>query len=78
MKILVAPQEFKGSISALSVAEAAKVGVIRVFPKAEVVLCPVADGCDGTLETLVDGLTGLTLHAYVELQTRSEECKFAG
>ncbi len=54
MKILVAPQEFKGSISALSVAEAAKVGVIRVFPKAEVVLCPVADGGDGTLETLVE------------------------
>ncbi|HCE75927.1 MAG TPA: glycerate kinase [Dehalococcoidia bacterium] len=54
MKILVAPQEFKGSISALSVAEAAKVGIIRVFPKAEVVLCPVADGGDGTLETLVE------------------------
>ena len=54
MKILVAPQEFKGSISALSVAEAAKTGVIRVFPDAEVVLCPVADGGDGTLETLVE------------------------
>ena len=54
MKILVAPQEFKGSISALSVAEAAKVGVLRVFPKSEVVLCPVADGGDGTLETLVE------------------------
>ena len=54
MKILVAPQEFKGSISALSVAEAAKTGVIRVFPEAEVVLCPVADGGDGTLETLVE------------------------
>ena len=54
MKILVAPQEFKGSISALSVAEAAKTGVMRVFPEAEVVLCPVADGGDGTLETLVE------------------------
>ena len=54
MKILVAPQEFKGSISALSVAEAAETGVMRVFPDAEVVLCPVADGGDGTLETLVE------------------------
>ena len=54
MKILVAPQEFKGSISALSVAEAAETGVMRVFPEAEVVLCPVADGGDGTLETLVE------------------------
>ena len=54
MKILVAPQEFKGSISALSAAEAAKTGILRVFPQAEVVLCPVADGGDGTLETLVE------------------------
>jgi len=54
MKILVAPQEFKGSISALSASEAAKNGILRVFPEAEVVLCPVADGGDGTLETLVE------------------------
>ena len=54
MKILVAPQEFKGSISALSASEAAKKGILRVFPEAEVVLCPVADGGDGTLETLVE------------------------
>ena len=54
MKILVAPQEFKGSISALSAAEAGKTGILRVFPQAEVVLCPVADGGDGTLETLVN------------------------
>ena len=54
MKILVAPQEFKGSISALSASEAAKNGILRVFPDAEVVLCPVADGGDGTLETLVE------------------------
>jgi glycerate kinase len=46
MKILVAPQEFKGSISALSASEAAKNGILRVFPEAEVVLCPVADGGD--------------------------------
>ena len=54
MKIVVAPQEFKGSISALDVANAAKKGVLKVFPKAEIVLCPVADGGDGTLETLVE------------------------
>ncbi|PZC42804.1 MAG: glycerate kinase [Chloroflexi bacterium] len=54
MKILVAPQEFKGSISALAAAEATKTGILRVFPQANVVLCPVADGGDGTLETLVE------------------------
>jgi glycerate kinase len=41
MNILVAPQEFKGSISALSAAEAAKIGILRAFPQAEVVLGPI-------------------------------------
>jgi len=54
MKIVIAPQEFKGSISALDVSKAAKKGILKVFPKAEVIMCPVADGGDGTLETLVE------------------------
>ena len=54
MKIVVAPQEFKGSISALNVSKAAKKGILKVFPKADIVICPVADGGDGTLETLVE------------------------
>ena len=51
MKIVIAPQAYKGSISALGVATAAEKGVVKVFPGAEVILCPVADGGDGTLET---------------------------
>lgn len=66
MKILVAPQEFKGSISALSAAEAAKAGILRVFPQATVVLCPVADGGDGTLEALVDVSGGEVRTCYVQ------------
>jgi glycerate kinase len=53
-KILVAPQAFKGSISALDAAKASAEGILRVLPNCNVVLCPVADGGDGTLETLVD------------------------
>ena len=60
MKIVIAPQAYKGSISALGVATAAEKGVVKVFPEAEVILCPVADGGDGTLETLVEGSEGET------------------
>ena len=58
MKIVLAPQTFKGSISALDVAHAMSEGVHRVFPDAETVIVPVADGGDGTLETLVEGSEG--------------------
>ena len=54
MKIVVAPQTFKGSISAVEVAGAMAEGVRRVIQDAELVLVPVADGGDGTLETLVE------------------------
>lgn len=58
MKIVIAPQAFKGSIGALDAAKAAEQGALKAFPKAEVIICPVADGGDGTLETLVEGSLG--------------------
>ncbi len=58
MKVVVAPQSFKGSISALDAARAMEEGVLRVVPDAGTVLVPVADGGDGTLETLVDATGG--------------------
>ena len=58
MKIVVAPQAFKGSISALEAANAISEGVLRVVPDAEVFTVPVADGGDGTLETLIEGSKG--------------------
>ena len=58
MKVVIAPQAFKGSISALDAATAMGDGVRRVVPDARTVLVPVADGGDGTLETLVEGSGG--------------------
>ena len=54
MKIVIAPDSYKGSIYASDAARAMEEGVLRVLPDAEVVLVPVADGGDGTLETLVE------------------------
>ena len=58
MKIVLAPDSYKGSLSARAVAEAMREGVLRAVPDAETVLVPVADGGDGTLETLVDSTGG--------------------
>jgi glycerate 2-kinase len=53
MRIVVAPDSYKGSASALRVAEAMERGVRAVFPDAEVLKIPIADGGEGTVEALV-------------------------
>jgi glycerate kinase len=58
MKIIVAPNTFKGSMSATQAAKAITRGVLEVFPKADVVEIPVADGGEGTVEALVTAHAG--------------------
>ncbi len=58
MKIVVAPQNFKGSLSAPEAARAMAEGVRRVLPDAEVVVVPMADGGDGTVEAMVEATGG--------------------
>ena len=58
MKIVISPQSFKGSVSALAAAQAIERGVRRAAPDAETFLVPVADGGDGTLEVLVNSSGG--------------------
>ena len=60
MKIVIAPQSFKGSISGLEAARAIARGVRAAEPDSETVLVPVADGGDGTLNALVDSTNGHT------------------
>ena len=65
MKIVIAPQGFKGSLTALEVARAIEAGIKRAMPGAETVLVPVADGGDGTLQALVDSSSGRTVTSTV-------------
>ncbi len=58
MKIIIAPQGFKGGISGLEAARAIARGVLAAAPEAKTVLLPVADGGDGTLHALVDATGG--------------------
>jgi glycerate kinase len=53
MKIVVAPQSFKGSLNAWEVAQAIAEGIKRVLPDIETVLVPMADGGEGTVQALV-------------------------
>jgi len=63
MKIVVAPDSFKGSVSALEAANAMEHGLRRVFPNAVIEKIPMADGGEGTVQSLVDATGG-------HLQTR--------
>lgn len=66
MKIVIAPQEFKESLTGIEIAEAMREGVLRVWPDAETELVPVADGGDGTLQSLVDASNGAMLSGEVD------------
>lgn len=61
MKILVAPQAFKGSLDATEVAQAIARGVRQVFPAAEIRILPVADGGEGTVRAMVQASGGHTV-----------------
>ena len=65
MKIVIAPDSFKGSLTALQVAEAIEVGLRRVFPAAAIEKVPMADGGEGTVQSLVDATGGEILTARV-------------
>src|SRR4051812_46727788 len=67
MRIVIPPDKFKGCLAARAVAEALARGVLAAAPFAEVDLCPVADGGEGTVEAMVAATGG-----------RIETCRVTG
>lgn len=72
-RVLIAPDKFKGTLPANDVADAIAAGLRRVLPDVETVMCPIADGGDGTVAaavasgfdyvpTVATGPTGDRLH----------------
>ncbi|MFG1641987.1 glycerate kinase [Amycolatopsis sp. NPDC049252] len=51
-RVVIAPDKFKGSLTAVEAAEAIALGVRDALPDADIVTCPVADGGEGTLDVL--------------------------
>src|SRR5437870_12995742 len=58
MRVVIAPNAFKGSLSALDAAEAIAEGVRVAAADADLVLVPIADGGDGTVDALVAATHG--------------------
>jgi len=66
MKIIIAPDSFKGSLSAFEVAKSIQRGIIKIDETIETVVVPMADGGEGTVQSLIDASGGeiieLTVH----------------
>ena len=58
MKIIIAPDSFKGNLTALEVANLIEKGIRRVYSKAKIVKVSMADGGEGTVRSLVDATRG--------------------
>ena len=58
MKIVIAPDSFKDSLSAQGVADAIALGLAEVWPDAQLIKCPMADGGEGTVESILAACDG--------------------
>lgn len=65
MKIVIAPDSYKESLSAAEVAQAIEKGFREIFPDAQYVSVPVADGGEGTVEAMIAATQGVERTAWV-------------
>lgn len=66
MKIIIATDSFKGSLTAIEAAEAMAEGIHEVDPSIQTTLLPIADGGEGTMRSLVSATAGRMISAVVE------------
>ncbi len=65
MKIIIAPDSFKGSLSAVQAARTIRKGLTRALPRAEYIMLPVSDGGEGLVEILSYGVGGRKIYCAV-------------
>lgn len=78
MKIVIAPDSFKESLTALEVAQAIETGFKCVFPDAEYVKVPMADGGEGSVQSLIDATEGELLNVEVTAPLGNKVTAFLG
>jgi glycerate kinase len=66
MYVLIAPDSFKNSLTAKQAAQSIAAGWRKVFPDALIELCPVADGGEGTVQSLIDATGGRLVRVQVQ------------
>lgn len=65
MKIVVAIDSLKGSLSSMEAGQAIRNGILQVLPDVQIVVKPLADGGEGTTEALTEGMGGELVHVQV-------------
>jgi glycerate kinase len=65
MNILIAPDSFKDCLSAMEVAAALERGILKIIPDAACTLLPLADGGEGTVESVIDATGGKLIELQV-------------
>ncbi|TRX57913.1 glycerate kinase [Thalassomonas sp. M1454] len=78
MKIVIAPDSFKESLTALEVANAIELGFKQVFPSATYVKLPMADGGEGTVQAMVDATKGTIIELEVSAPLHNKVTGFYG
>jgi glycerate kinase len=78
MKILIAPDSFKDCMSAMEVAKALERGIRRIMPDALCTLLPLADGGEGTVESVTDATGGSRIRQKVKDPLMREVDSFYG
>lgn len=66
MKIVIAPDSYKGSLTAKEVAENIRIGIRRVYKGIDIQCIPMADGGEGTVQSLVDATGGKIINVRVK------------
>ncbi len=66
MKIIIAPQSFKGSLTAKEATKIISDCARNIFPESDLIGIPIADGGDGTLETIIDATNGKIMNSQVK------------
>lgn len=78
MRIVIAPDSFKGSLTAAEVAVSIEKGIKKVFKNAEIIKIPMADGGEGTVQSLVDFTNGKIVNLKVKGPLLEETEAFYG
>ncbi|MDD0824240.1 glycerate kinase [Mannheimia sp. AT1] len=78
MKIVIAPDSFKESLTALEVADSIEAGFKQIYPDAEYVKVPMADGGEGSVQSLIDATQGSLIEVEVTAPLGNKTTAFLG
>ena len=78
MKIVIAPDSYKGSLTDKAVADSIERRIEKIYEKANTIKIPIADGGEGTVQSLVDGTKGKIIKVKVKGPLLNEVEAFYG